>query len=157
MTEVVYAPLRKATLGRSLFLAGSIEMGTAEKWQDKIIDAKLWDFNIIYNPRRLDWNSAMSQDIDDVQFNNQVNWELDMIEKSTHVVFYFDPATKSPITLMELGYVAGIKKPNQVYVCCPQGFWRKGNVDIICDRKGFQQYSDINKLIKSLEYARLNR
>lgn len=37
------------------------------------------------------------------------------------VVIYFDPKTLSPITLMELGIVS-------------EGFWRKGNVDILVSR-----------------------
>ena len=47
------------------------------------------------------------------------------------IVFYFDPNTKSPITLLELGLFAALK---YVIVCCPDGFWRKGNVEIVCDR-----------------------
>ncbi len=44
---------------------------------------------------------------------------------------YFDPDTKSPITLLELGLIVR-DKPTRLIVYCPEGFYRKGNVDIIC-------------------------
>jgi hypothetical protein len=52
---------------------------------------------------------------------------------------YFDPNTKSPISLLELGLFAQSKK---LIVCCPRGFWRKGNVDITCDRYGIPFFDD---------------
>jgi hypothetical protein len=42
---------------------------------------------------------------------------------------YLDPNTKSPISLLELGLHATSKK---LYVVCPDGFWRKGNVEMVC-------------------------
>ena len=44
---------------------------------------------------------------------------------------YFDPNTKSPISLLELGLFA---KSGKLIVYCPEGFWRKGNVDVVCKR-----------------------
>lgn len=114
-----------------LFLAGSIEMGTAEKWQDKVV-ASLKDKNVvIFNPRRDDWDSSWVQSIDNPQFKEQVEWELDYLERANVVLFYFDPNTKSPITLLELGLV---DKNKPVVVCCPKGFWRRGNVEIVCKK-----------------------
>ncbi|RTL01307.1 MAG: hypothetical protein EKK57_04950 [Proteobacteria bacterium] len=119
-----------------LFLAGSIEMGVAENWQSKVIDdLKKLNFKhdlVILNPRRKDWDSSWKQDISNPQFNEQVNWELDMIQESDLTVFYFDLNTKSPVSLMELGYVVGKSKMGIVY--CPDGFWRKGNVDIMVNK-----------------------
>lgn len=48
----------------SVFLAGSIEQGTADNWQDRLIDA-LKDLNsiTILNPRRKDWNPDLKQDM----------------------------------------------------------------------------------------------
>lgn len=148
--EMIYPPMRRYSKHRTLFLAGSIEMGKARKWQEELYGLMWNRFTFVYNPRRLDWDSAWAQEIDDNQFNAQVNWELDMIDEATHVVFYFDPLTKSPITLMELGLVAGTKSDNQVTVCCPKGYWRKGNVDIICERAGFVQVDDISSLAEHL-------
>lgn len=116
---------------RTVFLAGSIEMGKAEDWQSYIAQS-LQDTNaIILNPRRDDWDSTWEQTISNPQFREQVEWELSAQELATAIAMYFDPSTKSPITLLELGLFAGSGK---VIVCCPDGFWRKGNVDLVCAR-----------------------
>ena len=122
-----------------IFLAGTIEMGTAHDWQTEFAANGLFDCLqdvIIFNPRRREWNADWVQSIDNAQFKEQVDWELDRIMASDLVVFNFEPESKSPITLMELGLVAGLKKPALVY--CPEGFWRKGNVEILTDRFGIR-------------------
>lgn len=140
----------------SMFLAGSIEMGVAEPWQDRLID-HYKDTNILFlNPRRPDWDSSWKQEISDPKFNEQVSWELSNIESADLVVFYFDPNTKSPITLMELGYVVGIHSYVQspgyaIIVCCPDGFWRKGNVDIICERNEIPVVNTWNDFILEID------
>lgn len=134
-----------------IFLAGSIEMGAAERWQGKIIKA-LTDSGykgIILNPRRDDWDSSWVQDIKNPQFNEQVNWELDGLVRATTVFFYFDPNTKSPISLMELGLVIGSSCAD-IIVCCPEGFWRKGNVDILCEKFGAELFTDLDQAIEEL-------
>lgn len=137
-----------------IFLAGSIEMGTAENWQDKFV-AAMENYNVtLLNPRRDDWDSSWVQSADNPQFAEQVNWELDKLVSADYVVFYFDPATKSPITLMELGFMAGLPRsrgwdvPRQAIVCCPPGFWRKGNVDILCKRSDIPVVESLDELIE---------
>lgn len=116
-----------------VFLAGSIEMGVAENWQQKV-EALLADSGFtILNPRRDDWDSSWEQKISNPKFYEQVSWELQGIEEAEWVILYLDPTTKSPISLLELGYLAG-NDPEKMIVICPEGFWRKGNVDIVCDR-----------------------
>ena len=129
----------------SVFLAGSIEMGLAEDWQARAIEVLHAYASVIYNPRRADWDSSWVQSIDNPQFTGQVNWELDMIAKADHVLFYFDPQTKAPITLMELGLCTG--RGRSISVCCPEGFWRKGNVDIVCEREGFITYPSLERML----------
>jgi hypothetical protein len=122
--------------GMKIFLAGSIEMGSAETWQDKIIDRfKDYDDIIFLNPRRDDWDSSWEQTVKNPHFFEQVNWETEALHSSDLVVFYFDPNTKSPITLLELGMMAEFKSQD-VICCCPDGFWRQGNVEYICDKFG---------------------
>lgn len=136
-------------LNRMVFLAGSIEMGVAEQWQERL--AKMLDDTnyFILNPRRDDWDSSWVQSIDNHQFKEQVNWELNGLEKSDIIVFYFDPNTKSPITLMELGYSCGLNATK--VVCCPEGFWRKGNVDILCQRNNI---ATVNSLEEVAEFVK---
>lgn len=120
-------------------------MGKAEDWQTRVSNrlSTIPAVGQIRNPRRADWNSSWVQSIDHPEFNTQVNWEMDNLESADIQYFYFDPTTMSPITLAELGYVLGRRgtydhlnmhiRPD-VIVCCPDGFWRKGNVEIMCDR-----------------------
>ena len=63
---------------------------------------------------------------------------------------YFDPETKSPISLLELGLFANSGK---IHVICPEGFWRKGNVDIVCDEYNIPMYKD---LLEFKKYLRKN-
>lgn len=134
----------------NIFLAGSIEMGVAEKWQEKVI-AALSDKPIRFlNPRREDWDSSWKQDIDNDNFVEQVIWELSSLELAQIVIMYFDPNTKSPISLLELGLHA---KEQKLVVLCPEGFWRKGNVDVVCEYYGINQVDTFDELI---EFIRAN-
>jgi len=148
---IVQPPLRRFRPTESrksmVFLAGSIEMGSAENWQPTAIERLKHHTSVIFNPRRDDWNSDWEQSIDHPEFNAQVNWELDMIEKSTMVVFHFDPNTKSPITLMELGIVSNRTAAYGTFVSCPKGFWRKGNVDILCERNRIPVFDNLDDML----------
>lgn len=128
-----------------IFLAGSIDMGKAENWQDRL-ERELNDYDVVIcNPRRDDWDSTWVQSINNPKFNEQVTWELDNIESADLVIFYFDPNGQAPITLMELGLCVG--REQNTLVCCPDGYWRKGNVEMICDRYGIPLYNTIDDLI----------
>ena len=141
----------------SIFLAGSIEMGKAEDWQVRL-EKELADFKVtVFNPRRDDWDSSWEQKESNDQFNYQVNWELNRLTESSIVFLYLSPGTQSPISLLELGAFAG--RSNMI-VCCPTGFWRKGNVDIFCTRAGIPVYENLEDSIGALktkirEYVRL--
>jgi len=140
MAEVIKPPFRKI----SIFLAGSIEMGVAEDWQSKI-EEELKDYNvIIFNPRRDNWDSSWEQSIHNPQFREQVEWELDHLDKSDIILMYFDENTKSPISLLELGLYAASGK---MILYCPEGFWRKGNVDIVATRYGVRQVHSMTELL----------
>jgi hypothetical protein len=126
-----------------IFLAGSIEQGTAEDWQAEI-GAACQDLGVVFlNPRRDTWDSSWEQHMDNPQFRQQVEWELDGLERAAMIIFYFAPHTRSPVTLLELGLHASTGK---AVVCCPDGFWRKGNVDITCHRYGVPQVSSLHQL-----------
>ncbi len=128
----------------TVFLAGSIEMGAAENWQEEFVKHFEDDDVVFLNPRRLDWDSSWIQSINNAQFNEQVNWELDYILNADFVVFYFDPNTLSPVTLLELGFMS----PSiDIVVCCPEPYWKKGNVDIICKRCEIATVDTLDDLI----------
>ena len=60
-----------------------------------------------------------------------MDWELQGLEIADAILMFFDPDTKSPISLLELGLFADSKK---LIVACPDGYWKKGNVEIICSK-----------------------
>jgi hypothetical protein len=146
--KVIKAPNNIKNVTNSVFLAGSIEMGKAIDWQSEIAE-KLKDFDVtLFNPRRDDWDSSWEQTIDNADFNEQVTWELDSLDASDKIVFYFDKDTQSPITLLELGLYASSGK---CCVYCPDGFWRKGNVDIVCERFKIPMVDNIEGLVKYIK------
>jgi hypothetical protein len=132
-----------------VFLAGSIEMGKAEDWQEVI--PKLFEDRerlVFFNPRRDDWDSSWEQKESNPEFNYQVNWEMDKLDECDIIFMYFSPETKSPISLLELGLFANSDK--KMIVCCPDGFWRKGNVEIVCNRFDIPIYETLEKATGSL-------
>ncbi len=134
---------------KKIFLAGSIEMGKAIDWQKKV-ENDLKDQNVvIYNPRRDDWDSSWIQKIENPKFNQQVTWELTALDESDVIAMYFAPNTLSPISLLEMGFHLG-KNPEKLVVFCPDGYERKGNVDITCKRNGVMVYTDYNTWITAI-------
>lgn len=141
-------PLRTAPGTRSVFLAGSIEMGAAAPWQAEV-EAALSAYAVtIWNPRRDDWDASWTQAESDPRFFEQVSWELSAQEQADLIAMYFSPETRSPITLLELGLFA---KTRKIIVCCPEGFFRKGNVDIVCRRYGVTTAADLAALIYAVQ------
>lgn len=155
----------------SVFLAGSIDNGKASLWSHIVQDA-LADFDVtIFNPRRDTWQSDLEARAHNADFREQVNWELDRLSYSGQwpfgsdiAFFYFEPGSVSPITLQELGYVIGsmrrvgagdnyrFSRPSPIVVC-PDGFWRKGNVEIMCERNSIAVINDLDTGITALKIA----
>ena len=133
---------------KSMFLAGSIEQGAAIDWQAKVTSyvehdvGKSCEQYYIFNPRRDVWDANLEQSINNSKFYEQVSWELTALDCARKILMYFDPATKSPISLLELGLYATSKK---LIVCCPEGFWRKGNVEIVCQRYNIPFYTSLDR------------
>lgn len=139
------APHRHPThVGPIVFLAGSIEQGKATLWQARAIQRLLHERPdvLVANPRRDHWDSALAQHDQTAVFTEQVNWELDHLTQADQVLFVFDPATQSPITLLELGLMLG-RAPARVVVACPRAFWRSGNVWITARRYGAPLFEDM--------------
>ena len=76
-------------------------------------------------------------------FREQVEWELDHAKVADVVVIYFAPGTQAPIALLELGLNGASGK---VVVVCPEGFWKRGNVLIVCERYGVPVVEDLDAL-----------
>ena len=97
----------------------------------------------VFNPRRVDWDSSWKQEYENPQFFQQVTWELNALKQADIIVMYFIPDTQSPISLLELGLFA---ESGKLHVVCPQGFWRKGNIEIVCDRYEIPLYDNLQDL-----------
>jgi hypothetical protein len=136
------APLQD---GYSVFLAGSIELGTARNWQTALEEQLSGMDILIFNPRRDHWDASWLQSKRSPQFREQVEWELHAMEKANVIVMYFEPNTKSPISLLDLGLFA---RSGKLVVCCPEGFWRKGNVDIVCETYRVKQVNSFDDLLE---------
>lgn len=134
---------------KSVFLAGSIESDNlCEDWQEKIgntFDKLGWN---VFNPRRESWDPTWEQKFTNPNFYQQVMWELDGLELADLIIMYFDPSTKAPISLLEFGLYA---RSGKMRVVCPEGFWRKGNVEIVCAKYNIPLYNSFGFLIFDLK------
>ena len=63
------------------------------------------------------------------------------------IVMYFDPNTKSVVTMLELGLFAA----KTLIVICPEGFWRKGNVDMVCKRYNIGTASNLEAAVSQIK------
>lgn len=131
----------------SVFTAGSIEMGAAVQWQ-KQMATMLSPLPItINNPRRGHWDPNVTKEAKDVEFRKQVEWELGALEQADVICFFFDTNTKSPVTMLEIGLWMSSGK---IVVCCADGFWRSGNVEIVCGRYGVPLVKSFEDLVPAI-------
>ena len=129
-----------------VFLAGSIEMGAAEQWQEHV--AGKLDATVL-NPRRDDWDNSWKQSMSDPRFVEQVMWELLAQQQADLLLFYFSPGTNAPITLLELGLALGQHRKS--LICCPPDFYRHGNVDITSRAYWRKPVSTLEDLIRDAQ------
>ena len=96
MCRVLKPPAALDSVGdsRTVFLAGSIEMGAADDWQSRVSRSLREDDLVVLNPRRDEWDASWEQTIANPQFREQVEWELAAQELATVIAMYFDPSTK---------------------------------------------------------------
>jgi hypothetical protein len=141
------SPWSRAT-APTVFLAGSIEMGSAPNWQAELIAALAPRELTILDPRRAEWDASWRQSIDEPKFREQVEWELEGLERADVIAMWFVPETKAPITLLELGLFA---RGGKVVVGCPDGYWRKGNVEVVCARFGIPLLADWPSFVSAVD------
>lgn len=120
LATTIYAPSPfPPPRGPSVFLAGSIDQGTAIEWQIWLADEleKAWTRDsprepssghegagenakllTILNPRRLDWDASWKQEMGEQPFTEQVEWELGMQDAATVIAMYFGVQSAAPIS-----------------------------------------------------------
>ena len=129
----------------SIFLAGSIQMGTPGPWQKDLM-ARLKDFPItIVNPHYEgpDWELHKH----DPQSTAHMKWELQCQERVDVIAMYLEPGTYSPDTLVELGLFVSTGK---LIVCCPGEFFRQGKVEVICEQHNVPCTEDWDTFVKQV-------
>ena len=131
-----------------MFLAGTISESKID-WQKNIVENISGNITF-YNPKRLIWDKTWEQKISNPQFKQQVVWELKHLEKADIVIMYLEEDTISPISLMEFGLYA---RSGKMVVYCPEGFWRKGNVDVVCEMYNIPQVEKFEELITLIKYT----
>jgi hypothetical protein len=140
-------PITLAGGERSVFLAGSIEMGRAEQWQ-ATFESSLADLPVaVLNPRRDEWDAGWEQSISNPVFREQVEWELEGLERASLIAMHFAPTTQAPVTLLELGLMARSAK---LVVSCPPGYWRRGNVEVTCARFKVPLVAGLPELVEAV-------
>lgn len=75
------------------------------------------------------------------------------LESADIIVMYFAPGSQSPVSLLEMGLHA---RGGKLILLCPEGFWRKGNVDITAERYGVEQVATMDELAQVVRRRVLN-
>ena len=147
MAKEIKAP-ESYTLDKfSIFLGGAIDQGKAGDWQAKVAKA-LADLDVILlNPRRDDWDSSWNESIDNPEFRKQVEWELRAQESADLRIYVLLRDSKGPVTMLEIGLFAPRK---DTALCIEEGFYRRGNLEVIADRYGIPIYEDLDGFIADL-------
>ncbi|KAI1196958.1 hypothetical protein F5X97DRAFT_195604 [Nemania serpens] len=139
--QIIHAPSREPPRwAKTVFLAGTTSPTDDGDWREHLSSLLADQPLTIYDPARPDWDSTWREDMSFAPFGEQVAWELDMQEAADIVVVYFHPATKAPVSLLELGLCA---RTGKAIVVCPEGYWKRGNVQVVCARFGIEMLGDV--------------
>jgi hypothetical protein len=144
-TTVHFPPARPKLAGTppSVIFFGAIDSSPGN-WTSELTEYLSSTPCIILNPRCDVWDSTWREDVNFRPFKEQVEWELDHADMADFLVFYFKPGNKTqPITLLELGMHAA-RYPDRCSVCCLDGFYKKGNVEIVCQRLGVPCFANFD-------------
>lgn len=102
----------------------------------------------IYNPYCADWDSSWREDINFAPYQEQVEWELNKQDKADIVVVYFHPATQTPASLLEFRIC--VRVSDKAIVVCPEGYWKRGNVQIVCKKFGVEMVDRVDGLREAI-------
>ena len=111
-----------------VYLAGSTK---GIDWQRYFIN-ELADLRVdVFNPR---------SDVVDGLYG----WEIEHLNIANVIALYFDPHDTSPNGLLTLGLFS---KTDRLIVCCPEQFYKKDDVDYICQREDIHQVETLDLLV----------
>lgn len=145
MAKVITAPERydpKSSPGWSVFLAGAIDMGTAVNWQQYVIDALQSHPDIVLlNPRRMQFTADT--------LDEQIQWELDALERVDMVFLWFPAESKAPISFFEAGLYW---RSGKLLVGAEPGFYRRRNLEIA----GYEYFVHLHASLESMLHSLCN-
>lgn len=129
----------------SVFLAGPTEIN----WRTPFLATLRGLFaagasnTTVYDPFQPRWDSSWREDLGDDRFRAQVAWELERQERATVVAVFFHGDSKAPVSLLELGLCA---RSGKAVVGCEPAYWKRGNVQAVCQRYGVPMADDLGGL-----------
>ena len=132
----------------SLFLAGSIEMGRARRWQDEVVKELSGLDLTIFNPRRKHWDWNLDPTVVTPALDEQVRWEQKYMEMADIVLFVLLNNTQSAISLLEYGKCYGENRSTIVVV--EPGFYRRGNIVIMQNLIQEPTYDSLEEALPTL-------
>lgn len=105
-SQVIRAPSTSTPHPQSVLLAGSTSpLGLS--WRTTLLSILSSTAMTVYEPTRADWDDTWREDVDFAPFAEQVDWELARLTRADVAAVCLDPETKAPVSLLELGLVAG--------------------------------------------------
>lgn len=141
-----------------IVLVGSMETETAPPWQEKVADM-LKDLPIeVVNRHPNDFDPNLKQDPYKraKTFGERIRLDMDIhkwifrYRKSGFITVYFHPSTKSePLDLVMLDELGLLHE--KLIVCCPDGYFNKGGVQEICQRREItliETYKEFEEVIR---------
>ena len=107
-----------------------------------------------HRPHPEQFDAVGKPELGDAHFAQQVNWELSALEQADIIVMYLAPGSQSPVSLLELGLHA---RSGKLIVLCPEGYWRKGNVDAVAARYPVAQVATMDALVDAVRHRLQDR
>ncbi|RDW80857.1 hypothetical protein BP5796_05555 [Coleophoma crateriformis] len=146
---IITATARAPIIQPSIFLAGAI----SGSWHKDLTNRLSHLPVTILNPLRTDWEAIGEEDIANPEFRKQTEWEMDMQAAADLVVIYFAPEKQAPVSLLELGVCAASRKgtAKEVVICCPKGYWKRGNVQMVCEQFRIKVTEDLEEFFQVVE------
>ncbi|KAF2654050.1 hypothetical protein K491DRAFT_717459 [Lophiostoma macrostomum CBS 122681] len=146
---VVYKPPARPTITTpSIILYGNMQKGAPINWRTHLATSLASYPVAILDPTRDDWDNSWIESPTFPKFREQIEWEMDYANVADVIVFQFAPGTDAPVSLLELGlYVGSEMTRGKVVVCCLEGYTKRGNVQMVCERYGVEVVESLEGLV----------
>ena len=132
----------------SIFLGGS--MTETNDWREHFIEGfKSYDVSFLSPYRKNQPNiTDENLDLNDPAIIEHIKWVNNAIDDAWMVFLYFDPSTKSPLSLLDF---ADLCKNKKAIVCCPKDFWKSTIIKTVCIEFNVQFFEDLENYIEYLK------